>query len=182
MLLSVCPTMPPISVPTSSVSVGRPVSLPSAFANADLPVPGIPKQQNAARPDVGRTHAGAQRPPAEGFDRLQSAELFERFTAAMELQQAALLEQAALDLPQRIRQQSTVPHERETKGRFGLIAGQAGGRIEQRIELWIRRAFRSVRSPRRGPILEVARDSAIRARPRGRVFPVPPGSARPATR
>ena len=43
----------------SRISVGRPVSLPKAFAKADLPVPGTPKPKTA-RPDRLARPQGSQ--------------------------------------------------------------------------------------------------------------------------
>ena len=52
-LLSDCPTKPPIKRPISITRVGRPVSLPSAFAKAILPVPGT-RSNSFTRPGKSR--------------------------------------------------------------------------------------------------------------------------------
>ena len=88
---SVWPTSEPISAPTSSTSVGRPVSLPSALANCDLPDAG--DAQSRSRRGAGRrAAAGPQGARAERLEGLQAAQVGERLAAPVQRQQARLLE------------------------------------------------------------------------------------------
>ena len=88
-----------------------------------------PEQQHAAGPDVGPP----PRPQGAGAERLeglQPAQVGERLAAAVQGQQAALLQRLGLELPEDVRRDPVVPDQREAEGVLGLDAGQPGRRVE----------------------------------------------------
>ena len=133
------PTNEPNKPPTSSTSVGRPVSLPRLFANADLPQPGGESNKHAA----GTSQGGpllrlSERTHTKRFQRLQAAQVAERFLTLVEREQSAFLEHLALLLEHHGRLNPPMPHQRQRKGVLGLVAGQASGRIEHRVDRLLR--------------------------------------------
>ncbi len=87
---SVIPTSEPISAPMSSMSVGRPTSLPRALQNALLPVPArraggrledVPVELEACRPGIaGRTPSGRPDRPGRRTSRRHGGSSSGRFS------------------------------------------------------------------------------------------------------
>jgi len=85
-----------------------------------------------------------ERPKAKRLERIQPTQIGKSLASPVELQQAAFLERLGLELPDRLRRQTAVPNDRQAEGAFGFIAGQARGRIKQRLQTGSFRQFAGI--------------------------------------
>ena len=171
----------PIRAPTSMTRVGRPVSLPSALAKADFPVPGTPR----SRTPRGRTPV-PRRPPARAF--LVNALRASRppRSAKVSPPRCRVSRPDFLSMPVLSSQRvsgTTLPvaYQGQAEGVLGLDPGQARRRIEDHAQVVALRQFPGLGGDPPGDLPRVGPGPGGRARRRRRGAPVRPGSGPRAT-
>jgi hypothetical protein len=88
-------------------------------------------ENGGAGPVVGPAFTLASHgPEPERLEVLQAAELLEGFSAAVDADQAGLLELPGFDFPKRVGLQRAVPDQRQRVGILGFAARQALGGID----------------------------------------------------
>ena len=130
--------------------------LSQALGELRLPRAGDPQQQKAPRP-LERIAASRlqERALAEGLKRRQTTKAFKAFRAAVELQQAALLEHLAFQLPHGIGFDLPGSNQGQAEGGFRLIASQARRGIQHTVQCRTIRKLACFRGNSAGNLLQL---------------------------